>query len=31
MCFYMDKAEKIDKDFIEFQYNKARYLIQKRN
>jgi len=26
---YFDKAEKIDKDFIDFKYNKARYLILK--
>ena len=26
---YFDKAEKIDKDFIDFKYNKARYLIIK--
>ncbi len=26
---YFDKAEKIDKNFIDFKYNKARYLILK--
>ena len=26
---YLEKAENIDKDFLEFKYNKAKYLILK--